>query len=175
MSEGHRLRQIVIATVVVGVIALVLLIILYQRDNGGPILSLKTALRGVLVYVPMLFFAFIIAEAIEFVIHQDTIANWVGPGSGLKGILLGSAAGSLFPYCCVTVPVIAAAFLRAGATTSTTIAFMTGLALIGLPRLPIEAAVVGWRFALFRLASSFFLPVIAGLIASSFSRVKSDS
>jgi hypothetical protein len=34
--------------------------------------------------------------------------------------------------------------------------------------LPMEVAILGWKFALIRLASTFFFPPIAGLIAQTF-------
>jgi uncharacterized membrane protein YraQ (UPF0718 family) len=63
---------------------------------------------------------------------------------------------------------IAAGLLRTGAGVGTMVAFMTAWSLLGVHRLPMEVGVLGWKFALIRLACVFFFPPIAGLIANRF-------
>jgi uncharacterized membrane protein YraQ (UPF0718 family) len=63
---------------------------------------------------------------------------------------------------------IAAIFLRSGANIGTMVAFMTGLSLLGVVRIPLEIGIIGWQFTLVRLACTFFFPVIAGLLANLF-------
>ena len=45
------------------------------------------------------------------------------------------------------------------------VAFLTAWSLWAVARLPMEVGVLGWRLTLARLASTFFFPPIAGLIA----------
>ena len=83
----------------------------------------------------------------------------------MRGILIGTLAGAFAPggpY--VSLPIVAG-FLRAGAGTGTMVAFLTGWSLWAFSRLPMEVAILGWRFTLIRLASTFFFPPIAGLLA----------
>ncbi|MDZ7262573.1 MAG: permease, partial [candidate division KSB1 bacterium] len=90
---------------------------------------------------------------------------WVGAESGLRGILIGTVAGGLSPggpY--VNLPVVAG-FLRAGAGVGTMVAFLTGWSLWAVSRLPMEIGILGWKFTLIRIASTFFFPPIAGWIA----------
>jgi hypothetical protein len=46
------------------------------------------------------------------------------------------------------------------------VAFMTGWSLLAVSRLPMEIGIIGWKFTLIRLASTFFFPPIAGMIAN---------
>jgi uncharacterized membrane protein YraQ (UPF0718 family) len=60
---------------------------------------------------------------------------------------------------------IAAGLLRVGASIGTMVAFLTGWSLLAISRLPLEIGLMGWKFALIRLACVFFFPPIAGFIA----------
>ena len=158
----------IIPTIIMGVIAIALLFIGYQKGGGEHILGLKSAGSILLQIAPLLIFAFIIAGMIQFLVPIETIAKWVGAESGFRGILIGTAVGSLTPggpY--ITLP-IAAGLLRAGAGIGTMVAFITAWSLLAVSRLPLEVGMLGWKFALIRLACVFFFPPIAGLIANTF-------
>jgi uncharacterized membrane protein YraQ (UPF0718 family) len=62
---------------------------------------------------------------------------------------------------------IAAGLLRR-ASIGTMVAFMTGWSLLAISRIPMEVGIMGWQFALIRLACVFFFPPVAGLIANTF-------
>jgi len=86
----------------------------------------------------------------------------------MRGILLGTVAGGLSPggpY--VNIPTVAA-LLHSGAGAGTTVAFLTSWSLWAITRLPMEVGLLGWRFTAIRLASTFFFPPVAGLIAQRF-------
>jgi len=149
-----------------GVIAIALLIIGYQKGGGEHILGLKSAGNILLQIIPLLIFAFIIAGMIQVLVPTEMISRWVGAESGFRGILIGTAIGGLTPGGpFVTLP-IAAGLLRTGASIGTLVAFMTAWSLLAFTRLPLEIGLLGWKFTLIRLACTFFFPPIAGLIAN---------
>ena len=157
-----------IPTVIMGVIAIVLLVIVYQRGGGEHILGLKLAGNLLLQIIPILIFAFIIAGMIQVLVPTEMISRWVGAESGFRGILIGTAIGGFMPggpY--VSLP-IAAGLLRSGAGIGTMVALITAWSLLAVARLPIEIGLIGWKFTLIRLACVFFFPPIAGLIANKF-------
>lgn len=83
---------------------------------------------------------------------------------------MGTVAGGFTvggPY--VSLPV-AAGLVRSGASVGTAVAFLTAWALWGIGRFPMEIGVLGWKLTLMRLASTFFFPPIAGLIAHTLFR-----
>jgi len=166
MIKNRRFRQMLIPTIIMGVIAIALLIIAYQRGGGEHISGLKIAGNLLLQIAPLLIFAFIIAGMIQVLIPAEMISKWIGAESGLRGILIGTAVGGLMPggpY--VSLP-IAAGLLRTGASIGTMVAFLTGWSLWAVSRMPLEIGIMGWKFTLIRLACTFFFPPIAGLIAN---------
>ena len=155
----------VTATIIMGVIALVLLFIGYQKGGGEHVAGVKSAMTMVIEIIPLLVFAFIIAGMTQVLLPQETVATWIGTDSGMRGILIGTVAGGLTPGGpFVSLPLVAG-LMRAGAGVGTLVAFLTGWSLLAVGRLPMEVGILGWKLTLIRLASTFFLPPIAGLIA----------
>jgi len=157
-----------IPTIIMGIIALVLSIIGYIKGQHLDGIRVSTAM--VLEILPILIFAFIIAGMIQVLLPHELLIKWIGPGSGLRGIFIGTLAGACTPggpY--VTLP-IAAGLLRSGASIGTMVAFLTGWSLWSFIRLPMEVGIMGWRFMFIRIISVLLLPTIAGLIAQLLTR-----
>ena len=157
-----------IPTIIMGVIAVALLIVAYQRGSGEHILGLKSAWEILLQVLPLLIFAFIIAGIVPLLIPTEMISKWVGAESGFRGILIGAAFGGLTPGGPFVSLPIAAGLLKSGASIGTMVAFMTAWALWAFSRLPLEIGLMGWKFTAIRLASTIFFPILAGLIANLF-------
>jgi len=155
-----------IPTIILGVLAVILVFLAYQK--GVHVQGLKASWTMLIQIVPLLVFAFIVAGMIQFLIPREIISNWVGAESGFRGIMIGTAMGAIAPggpY--VSLP-LAAGLLRAGASIGTMVAFLSAWSLLAFARMPMEVGIMGWRFTLIRLACTFFFPPIAGLIADTF-------
>lgn len=155
-----------IATVIMGVLAIILVSIGYYKGGGEHVLGLKSAMNMTIQILPLVILAFIVAGMIQTLVSHEFLSKWIGKGSGIRGILIGTVAGGLTPggpY--VSLP-IAAGLLRSGASIGTMVAFLTGWSLWAIARLPIEVGIMGWKFTLIRIVSTFFFPPIAGLIAN---------
>jgi len=157
-----------IPTIIMGVIAVVLLFIGYQKGGGEHILGLRSAGNLLLQIIPLLIFAFIVAGMIQTLITTETISKWVGTESGFRGLLIGTVVGGFMPGGPFVSLPIAAGLLRVGASVGTMVALMTAWSLWAIARLPLEAGILGWKFTLIRIACTFFFPPIAGLIANTF-------
>lgn len=157
-----------IPTIIMGVIAITLLFVGYQKGGGEHVLGLKSAGNLLLQIIPLLVFAFIVAGMVRVLIPQEIISKWIGMESGFRGLLIGSAIGGLMPGGPMTSLPVAAGLLRMGASIGTMVALLTGWSLLAVSRLPLEIGLMGWKFALIRLACVFFFPPIAGLIANTF-------
>ncbi len=154
-----------IPTVIMAALAAGLLIAGYAKGGNRHVEGMRQAVQMSVHILPLLFCAFIVAGMVQVLLPEGLVARWVGGRSGLRGVLLGSVAGALTPggpY--VSLP-IAGGLMRAGAGTATMVAFLTGWSLWALNRLPMEVGILGWRFALVRLASTIVLPPVAGVIA----------
>ena len=157
-----------IPTIVMGLLAIILVFLAYQKGGGEHILGLKAAGNLLIQIVPLLICAFVVAGMIQVLIPQEMISKWVGAESGFRGILIGTLLGSLTPGGPFISLPIAVGFLRAGASIGTMVAFITSWSLLAVNRLPMEVGIMGWQFTLIRLASVFLFPPIAGLIANAF-------
>jgi len=150
-----------------GILAAVLLFIGYHKGEGQHIGGLKAALGTTAQILPLLICAFIVAGMVQVLLPRELIGRWVGAESGMRGILIGTVAGGLSPggpY--VSLP-IAAGLLRSGASVGTMVAYLTGWSLWAVSRLPMEVGIMGWKFTLIRVVSTFFFPPIAGWVAQT--------
>ncbi len=156
-----------IPTIIMGLLAIILFLIGYYKGEGQHISGMKSALSMIVQILPLLVFAFIIAGMVQILLPKELLSKWIGTESGLRGIFIGTVAGGFVhggPF--VSLP-IAAGLLRSGASVGTLVAFLTGWSLWAVSRLPMEVGILGWKFTLIRIASTFFFPPIAGLIAQT--------
>jgi len=123
-----------------------------------------------------LILGFTLGGLIQVLIPRDIIAKWLGPASGLKGILIGSYTGAILsgaPY--VMLPIVAAIY-RAGAGVGPIIALLTGQGLIGIQMLIVwQIPFFGVELPLARYIVSLFIPPFAGLIGATIFRIMGRS
>lgn len=167
MDRNRRNVRMLIPTIITGLLAIILLLIGYYKGQGQHIMGARLAIEMIMRILPLLIFAFIIAGMVQVLIPQELLSKWIGAKSGIRGILIGTVAGGLSPggpY--VSLP-IAAGLLRSGASIGTIVAFLTGWSLWAVSRLPMEIGILGWKFTFIRIASTFFFPPLAGLVAQA--------
>ena len=154
-----------ISTIVMAAIAAVVLGLAYHRGDGTHMQGLKDGGNMLVQLAPLLIFAFVIAGTLPLIIPRELIAQWIGAESGVKGIFIGSVVGGLLPGGpAVSLPILAG-FLHVGAGVGTLVAMITGWSLLAFSRLPLEVGIMGWKFTLIRLACTFLLAPLAGMIA----------
>jgi uncharacterized membrane protein YraQ (UPF0718 family) len=165
MEKKKGNSNMLIPTIIMGILAGILLVVAYSQGDGRHISGMKLALTMTGQMIPMLVFALIVAGMVQVLLPRELLARWVGVESGMKGILIGTLAGGLSPGGpFVSLPIVAG-LLKSGASVGTMVAYLTGWSLWALARLPMEVGILGWKFTLIRIASTFFFPPIAGLIA----------
>ncbi len=165
MTKKKGTSKMLIPTIVMGLLAFSLLLTAYLKGGGLHTRGLKSAADMTIEILPLLLFAMIVASMIPLLLPKDMILKWLGSESGIKGILVGSVAGGLTPGGPFVSFPIAAGLLRSGAGAGPMVAYITGWLMCSLSRLPLEVGILGWRFTLIRVASTFIFPPIAGLIA----------
>jgi len=100
---------------------------------------------------------------IQVLVPSTLVGQWLGPTSGLKGILIASYAGTILgggPY--VILPVIAAIY-QAGAGVGPVISLLTGVMLGIQGLITWRIPFLGAKLALTRYVVLLFVPPIAGL------------
>ena len=168
MGKKKKGSGMLTATIIMGVLAIVLTYLAYRQGEGKYIIGLKSAGNLITQMLPLLVFALIVAGMVQVLIPKEWLIKWVGAESGWRGLMIGTIAGGLMPggpY--VSLP-LAVGLLRSGAGVGTMVALLTGWSLWAVSRLPMEVGILGWKFTLIRLASTFIFPPIAGLIAQTF-------
>ncbi|MCS6921161.1 MAG: permease [Elioraea sp.] len=119
--------------------------------------------RAVLpVMVPALF----LAAVIQGGVGRERIGRLLGADSGLKGLLLASAAGMATPGGPMAAFPLVAALAAGGADRGALVAYVSAWALNGVSRILVfEVPLLGPEFALLRFVASLPLPVLAGALA----------
>jgi len=100
------------------------------------------------------------------VLPKALMASWLGPESGLTGVLLATIAGALTPGGPVVGFSIGAAALKSGAGAPQVIAYSTAWALYAIHRLVMwEVPMMPARIVWLRAVVSLPLPFIAAVLA----------
>lgn len=120
--------------------------------------------RDFLVLIPRVMIGVVGSGYIAAAMPQDLITNWIGPNSGLVGILIATLVGAATPGGAVVGFAIGAAALKGGAGAPQVIAFSTAWSLYTIQRLlNWEIHMMAPRFVWLRAVVSFPLPILAGL------------
>lgn len=147
------------------VVAVILFIILWTKDPSLAISTCKSGVSICLKYAILIISSMLIASFAQALIPKELISSYLGSKSGVVGILLGTLIGGLTPGSPYAALPLFAGILRMGASIPTGVAMVCAWGLWSIGRIPFEAAVMGMRFTLIHIASSIFLPIIAGLVA----------
>ena len=115
---------------------------------------------------PVLLVAFVLAGMFSVLISPQIISDWMGGDTGLRGLLVGTAAGALTPAGPFLAFPLLAVLLKSGASIGAVTAYLTAWALLGVHRVAaLEIPILGWRFALVRYIASLGAPVVIGFLA----------
>ncbi len=154
--------------ILVGMVAVAMTIVLWR---GGPPLLVTGLKEAVLTFRSMwyrLLLGLMLGGLIQVLVPSPLVAEWLGPASGLKGILIGSYAGIIMtggPY--VTLPVIASIY-GAGAGPGPVIALLASMNMLSLPSiLTWEIPFLGAKIAVTRYLVCFFVPPLIGLAGAA--------
>lgn len=153
------------ALIILSSMAAVLFFFAWRRKDGSHRQGLLQGWKMGIHLIPLLLVAFALSGLIQVAVPAEMIQDWLGEGAGLRGIVIGTAAGALIaggPY--VSFPIIASIY-QSGAGVGTTVALITGWAMLGLGQIPFELSLIGPRFTVIRLCTVCIAPLIAGLLA----------
>jgi uncharacterized membrane protein YraQ (UPF0718 family) len=142
-------------------------IYIFRRDGWG--VFREIFLEDLVLFatiLPKVAAGCLIGALVRLLVPRELIVRWVGEGSGLKGLLIASAVGAVFPGGPFTIFPLAGAFLLIGADRGAAVAFVTGWLLLGVNRAIIwEMPFFGADVVALRMTVSLAIPVLAGLLA----------
>jgi hypothetical protein len=128
--------------------------------------GLRTGVIEFLHLLPRIGIGVVGSGYIAEVLPKAMIAPWLGPESGLTGVLLATLGGALTPGGPVVGFAVGAAALKGGAGAPQVIAYSTAWALYAIHRLVIwEVPMMPARIVWLRAAVSLPLPFIAAALA----------
>jgi uncharacterized membrane protein YraQ (UPF0718 family) len=156
---------VTLATLILVALALVMLIYAWTKGDGSHLKGIQFGWQTMLRTAPLLLVAFVIVGYVEALGPEDLIRRWIGPDSGLGGILLAEGVGTLLPGGPYAVFPIIAVLYQAGAGIAPTITLITSWATLALISVSFELPFMGWRFSAVRWGLGLVIPLVAGIAA----------
>jgi uncharacterized membrane protein YraQ (UPF0718 family) len=150
----------------IGVLVAVCATLVYRRDGIDGVLEILThdfvLFGGIL---PRVLAGCLLGAFIAEILPHEKVSRSLGPRSGLKGLLIGTAFGAILPGGPFTAYPVASALLAVGADFGATISLVVSWTLIGYGRaVAWELPIMGTDFTLWRIAISLPLPILAGAL-----------
>ena len=153
--------------ILVVLLAILLAVSIYQRQDFGPVVRRFAEQFGMLV--PRMLCALVAAGFIAKLIPKEAIASLLGQDAGLLAFPVAAAAGLLVPAGPVIAFAIAAVFAKSGASVPALVTFVTAWSIFAAHRILIyELPLLGPSFLRLRIVSAMAVPFLAGLLAMMF-------
>lgn len=128
--------------------------------------------RMAMTNLPRMVVALISAGLFAELLPDDIVCLYLGDTAGYRGVLIGAALGVITPGGAFVAFALAAAATSAGAAMPTMVSYLCAWALFSLTKVIAEETVfLGGRFIVLRVAVSFPVPLIAGVLALWVERV----
>lgn len=150
------------ATIILWIIAAALGVYAWRKKDG----SLKRG--GNLAWVTLrsnavlLILAFLIVGYIDTLSPTELVRSWIGPQSGLRGILLAEGIGMVLPGGPYVVFPLIAILYQSGASLAAVVTLVTSWATLAFLTVSFELPLMGWRFTVIRWGLGLSIPLIAG-------------
>src|SRR4030042_6276715 len=97
MNKKRRNLEMLIPTVIMGIIAIILIVLGYYKGGGQHITGVKTAMNMMISILPLLISALVVAGMIQTLLPRELLSKWIGVESGLRGIIIGTVVGGFSP------------------------------------------------------------------------------
>ena len=152
------------STLIMVGIALAMWIYAHSRDDDSARRGVSVGWQTLKRTLLLLLIAFAIVGYVEVLAPQDLVRTWIGPNSGLRGVLIGTIAGMLLPGGPYVVFPLIGALYQNGAGLGPTLAMITSWAALALLTVSFELPFLGWRFSVLRLSLGLFAPILVGLL-----------
>jgi uncharacterized membrane protein YraQ (UPF0718 family) len=127
--------------------------------------------------LPRIILALAVAGLVWVMLPRDRLMRLIGRESGLRGLLIATAAGVVTPGGPASAYPFLAVLAGSGADRGALVAYIVSWSMLGMQRILVwDVPFMGADFSLLRFTVSLPLPLIAGLIARrlSFELVLAD-
>lgn len=157
--------------VLVAVLGLLMAIAWWRGGEELVARGLSGGLALLASYVLMVAVSFLAAGFAEVLVPTEWVRQTLGADSGLRGLVIATAAGVITPAGPFVSMPVAAVMLRSGAGLGPVVAFLASWSLLALHRfIAWEVPILGFRTAALRYGTCVALPFVAGLLARALTR-----
>jgi uncharacterized membrane protein YraQ (UPF0718 family) len=161
-----RRRPIGWSMMSIGVLVAISVVLVWRRDGVHGVTEILFSdlelFGGIL---PRVLAGCLLGAFIAEILPHEKVSRALGPQSGLKGLLIGTAFGAILPGGPFTAYPVAAALLTIGADFGATIAMVVSWTLIGYGRaVAWELPILGPDFTMWRMMLSVPIPILAGAL-----------
>jgi uncharacterized membrane protein YraQ (UPF0718 family) len=150
----------------IAVLVAISVVLVWRRDGIHGVTEIlygDLALFGGIL--PRVLAGCLLGAFIAEILPHEKVSRALGPESGLKGLLIGTAFGAILPGGPFTAYPVAAALLTIGADFGATIAMVVSWTLIGYGRaVAWELPILGPDFTFWRIVLSVPIPILAGAL-----------
>jgi uncharacterized membrane protein YraQ (UPF0718 family) len=162
----RKRRPVGWSIITIGMLVAVSAALVYRRDGMSGVLEILThdltLFGGIL---PRVLAGCLLGAFIAEILPHEKVSRALGPNSGLKGLLIGTAFGAILPGGPFTAYPVASALLTVGADFGATISMVVSWTLIGYGRaVAWELPIMGTDFVLWRIVISLPVPILAGAL-----------
>ncbi len=150
----------------IAVLVAVCVVLVWSRDGTAGVTEILSSDVWLFAEIlPRVLAGCLLGAFITEILPHEKVSRALGPESGLKGLLIGTAFGAILPGGPFTAYPVAAALLTVGADFGATIAMVVSWTLIGYGRaVAWELPILGADFTLWRIILSLPIPIMAGAL-----------
>lgn len=153
------------ATIILWIIALVLLGYSLKRGKETLLQGLQLTWDTTYRNAAVLILAFLIVGYVAVLSPTELVGRWIGPASGMQGILISEIVGMLLPGGPYVVFPLIAVLYESGASPAAVITLVTSWSTQALLTLGFELPFMGTRFTVIRWSLGLLIPLAAGSAA----------
>lgn len=140
--------------------------IVFFKNPSVALKGLKSGGMGFVKVIPLILAAFALGGLLQMLVPPAFFSKWLGPQKGLKGIFLGCLLGGITPGPIYVAFPLASGLLKGGAGIGTVIAYILAWDMWPIRRMPLEVALIGWKFVLIKFTLALPLSLLAGFLAN---------
>ncbi len=154
----------IVSASVLYVVTILLLAFSYARNREKTVQALKKAWKSFEGILPQFLAILMLVGLMLAVVDASVISRLLGSESGVMGMAIAAAIGSVTLIPGFIAFPLAASLLAAGAGYGQTAMFLTTLMMVGVVTLPLETTYFGRRLALKRNLLAFLYAVVSSFL-----------
>ena len=118
---------------------------------------------------PYILFGLIFAGILHELVPQSLVTKHLGKGD-ISSVVKSTLFGIPLPVCSCGVIPLATSIKKSGASKGSTLSFLISTPITGVDSILATYGIFGWIFTLYRIVSSMFIAMVAGILINIFDK-----